>query len=91
MTFIYHKRPPGAFKTPSGFLKAFLVKAGVDIQQAQYLLGHDDIKTPLDTYTHFGYADVKLDKLESYYNAVKRQYNTPQTRINKGFPSFIKK
>lgn len=52
-----------------------LYKAGVDIKQAQYLLGHDDIKTTLDTYTHFGYADVKVDKLESYYNAVKLQSN----------------
>lgn len=50
-----------------------LYKAGVDIKQAQYLLGHDDIKTTLDTYTHFGYADVKVDKLEAYYNAVKMQ------------------
>lgn len=50
-----------------------LYKAGVDIKQAQYLLGHDDIKTTLDTYTHFGYVDVKMDKLESYYAAVKMQ------------------
>lgn len=52
-----------------------LYKAGVDIKQAQYLLGHDDIKTTLDTYTHFGYEDVKVDKLETYYNAVKMQSN----------------
>lgn len=52
-----------------------LYKAGVDIKQAQYLLGHDDIKTTLDTYTHFGYTDVKVDKLESYYSAVKMQSN----------------
>ena len=50
-----------------------LYKAGVDIKQAQYLLGHDDIKTTMDTYTHFGYADVKMDKLDSYYDAVKMQ------------------
>jgi len=50
-----------------------LYKAGVDIKQAQYLLGHTDIKTTLDTYTHFGYVDVKIDKLEDYYNAVKMQ------------------
>ena len=50
-----------------------LYKAGVDIKQAQYLLGHDDIKTTLDTYTHFGYADVKVDKLNTYYNAVNMQ------------------
>lgn len=50
-----------------------LYKAGVDIKQAQYLLGHDDIKTTLDTYTHFGFADVKTDKLDAYYNTVKMQ------------------
>lgn len=52
-----------------------LYKAGVDIKQAQYLLGHDDIKTTLDTYTHFGFFDVEPDKLEDYYNAVKMQSN----------------
>jgi integrase len=52
-----------------------LYKSGIDIKQAQYLLGHDDIKTTLDTYTHFGYADVQVDKLEDYYNAVKMQSN----------------
>jgi len=45
------------------------------IWEAQYLLGHDDIKTTLDTYTHFGFADVQVDKLEDYYNAVKMQSN----------------
>jgi integrase len=52
-----------------------LYKAGVDIKQAQYLLGHENIKTTLDTYTHFGSADVQIDKLENYYNAVKMQSN----------------
>jgi len=52
-----------------------LYKSGLDIKQAQYLLGHDYIKTTLDTYTHFGYADVQVDKLEDYYNAVKMQSN----------------
>lgn len=50
-----------------------LYKSGIDIKQVQYLHGHDDIKATLDTYTHFGYEDVKADKLESYYNAVKMQ------------------
>lgn len=52
-----------------------LYKAGVDIKTAQYLLGHKDIKTTLDIYTHFGYVDVKIDKLEDYYKqyAVKMQ------------------
>ena len=52
-----------------------LYKAGIDIKQAQYLLGHTDITTTLDTYTHFGFLDVKLDKMEDYYNAVKKQSN----------------
>jgi len=38
-------------------------------------MASNDIKTILDTYTHFGYTDVKVDKLESYYNAVKMQSN----------------
>lgn len=50
-----------------------LYKAGIDIKQAQYLLGHDDIKTTLDVYTHFGYADVKVDTLDKYYETVNKQ------------------
>lgn len=64
--------------TPHTFRHTYasdLYKAGVDIKQAQYLLGHDDIKTTLDTYTHFGFSDVKLGKLEDYYKAVKMQSN----------------
>ncbi len=26
-------------------------------------------------YTHFGYADVEIDKLENYYDTVKMQSN----------------
>lgn len=66
-------------------LASDLHKSGLDIKQAQYILGHNDIKTILDTYTHFGYADVKVDKLESYYNAVNRKSDTPETRINTAF------
>lgn len=52
-----------------------LYKASVDIKAAQYLLGHKDIKTTLDIYTHLRYVDVKIDKLEDYYkqHAVKMQ------------------
>lgn len=62
--------------TPHTFRHTYasnLYKAGVDIKQAQYLLGHDDIKTTLDTYTHFVFADVQADKPEAYDNAVKMQ------------------
>lgn len=50
-----------------------LYRAGIDIKQAQYLLGHTDITTTLDTYTHFGFHDIKSDKMEDYYDAVKKQ------------------
>lgn len=61
-----------------------LYKAGIDIKTAQYLLGHKDIKTTLDTYTHFGYVDVKIDKLEQYYksDAVKMQSDKKIIPIN---------
>ncbi len=72
------KEPLAEDITPHTFRHTYasdLYKSGIDIKQAQYLLGHDDIKTTLDTYTHFGYADVKVDKLEAYYDAVKMQSN----------------
>lgn len=50
-----------------------LYKSGMDIKEAQYLLGHSDVKTTLDTYTHFGYVDIKKNKLEEYYETVKKQ------------------
>lgn len=46
-----------------------LYRAGIDIKSAQYLLGHSDIKTTLDTYTHFESEDVDIQKLESYYSS----------------------
>ncbi len=52
-----------------------LYKAGIDIKQAQYLLGHTDITTTLDICTHFGFPDVKFDKMEDYNEAVKKQSN----------------
>lgn len=59
-----------------------LYKAGIDIKTAQYLLGHKDIKTTLDTYTHFGYVDVEIDNLEKYYDAVKMQSEKKVIPIN---------
>lgn len=59
-----------------------LYKAGIDIKTAQYLLGHKDIKTTLDTYTHFGYVDVEIGNLEKYYDAVKMQSEKKVIPIN---------
>lgn len=44
-----------------------LYKAGVDLKTAQYLLGHTDIQTTMNTYTHFSSQDVSIEKLERYY------------------------
>lgn len=52
-------------------------------------MGHY-FKTTFDTYTHFGSEDIKVDKLESYYDAVKGQNHAPETRINRGFQGFNK-
>lgn len=59
-----------------------LCHAGIDYKQAQYLLGHDDIKTTLDVYTHFGYTDVKIDKMEEYHKTVNRQSNKKIIPLN---------
>ncbi|MEG0564928.1 MAG: site-specific integrase, partial [Hungatella sp.] len=50
-----------------------LYKAGYDIKAAQYLLGHTDIATTLDTYTHFGFMDIEISRMETYYETVKKQ------------------
>lgn len=52
-----------------------LYKAGYDIKAAQYLLGHTDIATTLDTYTHFGLMDIEISRMENYYETVKKQSN----------------
>lgn len=59
-----------------------LFKAGMDIKTAQYLLGHSDIKTTLDTYTHFGYDDVKIDRLELFYQVKNRTLRVSNGRQN---------
>lgn len=38
------------------------------------LPGHDYIKAFLDTHTYLGQVEVKIDKPESHYNAVKKYY-----------------
>lgn len=58
-----------------------LYRAGVDIKTAQYLLGHSDIKTTLDIYTHFQAEDVNVSKLEEYYSRGS-QRSQPETNIS---------
>ena len=71
--------------TPHIFRHTFasdLYKAGMGVKEAQYILGHDDIKTTLNLYTHFEYADIQVDKLENYFYAVKMQ-SSPLPDIKK--------
>lgn len=44
-----------------------LYRAGMDVKAAQYLLGHTDIKTTLDVYTHFGKDDIDTGSIDRYY------------------------
>ena len=53
------------------------------VKEAQYLLGHDDIKTTLNLYTHFEYADIQVGKLENDFYAVKMQ-SSPLPDAKKG-------
>lgn len=38
-----------------------------DIKAAQYLLGHDDVKTTMDVYTHFSKAQVERKTIDDFY------------------------
>ena len=71
---IFGDNPPSDF-SPHLFRHNYasdLFKAGLDLKSAQYLLGHTDIKTTLDTYTHYGFDDIKIDRLEMLYAANSR-------------------
>lgn len=59
-----------------------LYRAGVDVKSAQYLLGHSDIKTTLDTYTHFEGEDVSISKLEEYYSKSQSKINISQISVS---------
>ena len=54
-----------------------LYKAGVDLKAAQYLLGHNDIKTTMNTYTHFGRDDVDVSKIDIFFNGCQKGVNEP--------------
>ena len=66
---IFGENAPKDF-TPHLFRHTYasnLYKAGVDLKTAQYLLGHSDIKTTMDIYTHFGSADVNTDLINRFF------------------------
>ncbi len=47
-----------------------LYSAGVDLLTAKYLMGHKDVQTTLNVYTHLEKQkqEVSIDKLNQYYN-----------------------
>jgi integrase len=60
--------------TPHIFRHTFasdLYDAGIDIKRAQYILGHKNIKTTLDIYTHFDKTKLKADEMNTYYKQSK--------------------
>ena len=38
---------------------AFLYRLGVGVKQAQYLMGHKDVRTTLNIYTHLENSDLR--------------------------------
>ena len=38
-----------------------MAKAGMNPKSLQYLMGHSEIETTLDVYTHFGYEEAKVE------------------------------
>ncbi len=64
--------------TPHIFRHTFaseLYDAGIDLKRAQYILGHKNIKTTLEIYTHFDKSKLKADEMNRYY----RQSRDSQT------------
>jgi integrase len=60
--------------TPHIFRHTFasdLYDAGIDIKRAQYILGHKNIKTTLDIYTHFDKENLKADEMNDFYRQSK--------------------
>ena len=55
-----------------------LYKAGVDVLTAKEQLGHADIKTTLNIYTHLDreYKRRTMDKLDQYLDASQMQVST---------------
>lgn len=60
--------------TPHIFRHSFasdLYDAGIDIKRAQYILGHSDVRTTLQIYTHFDKLNLKVNEMNEYYKKSK--------------------
>jgi len=38
-----------------------MARAGMNPKSLQYLMGHSEVATTMDVYTHFGYEEVKIE------------------------------
>ena len=52
-----------------------LYKAGMDLKGAQYLLGHNDVKTTMNIYTHFGKQDLDTERINNFFNGCQKGVN----------------
>lgn len=77
MADIFNGNPPEDL-TPHLFRHNYaseLYASGImkdDIKTAQYLLGHQDIKTTLDVYTHLDRGKIDRSRLDDYYNVSQK-------------------
>lgn len=46
-----------------------MINAGMDAKKLQYLMGHSDVSTTLNIYTHMGYEKASEQMLKIYENA----------------------
>ena len=38
-----------------------MARAGMNPKSLQYLMGHSEVATTMDVYTHFGYEEAKVE------------------------------
>ena len=68
---LFPNKPP-IIVTPHVLRHTFctnMINAGMDAKKLQYLMGHSDVSTTLNIYTHMGYQKASEQMLKIYENA----------------------
>lgn len=68
---LFPNKPP-IIVTPHVLRHTFctnMINAGMDAKRLQYLMGHSDVSTTLNIYTHMGYEKASEQMLKIYENA----------------------